>query len=56
MVEDTRGIDRTAFVILVIGVAFILAPIVIAFLTASLSYEEFVSAGGIGLNRRVELP
>ena len=50
MVEDTRGIDRTAFVILVIGVAFILAPIVIAFLTASLSYEEFVSAGGIGLN------
>ncbi len=50
MVEDTRGIDRTAFVILVIGVAFILTPIVIAFLTASLSYEEFVSAGGIGLN------
>lgn len=50
MVEDTRGIDRTAFVILVIGVAFILAPIVIAFLTASLSYEEFVGAGGIGLN------
>ncbi len=50
MVEDTRGIDRTAFAILVIGVAFILAPIVIAFLTASLSYEEFVSAGGIGLN------
>ncbi|MDE0524560.1 MAG: carbohydrate ABC transporter permease [Boseongicola sp.] len=50
MVEDTRGIDRTAFAILIIGVAFILAPIVIAFLTASLSYEEFVSAGGIGLN------
>ena len=50
MVEDTRGIDRTAFVILIVGIAFILAPIVIAFLTATLSYEEFVSAGGIGLN------
>ncbi len=50
MVEDTRGIDRTALVILIVGIAFILAPIVIAFLTATLSYEEFVSAGGIGLN------
>ena len=50
MVEDTRGIDRTALVILIVGIAFILAPILIAFLTATLSYEEFVSAGGIGLN------
>ena len=50
MVEDTRGIDRTALAILIVGIAFILAPIVIAFLTATLSYEEFVSAGGIGLN------
>lgn len=37
MVEDTRGIDRTALVILIVGIAFILAPIVIAFLTATLS-------------------
>ena len=50
MVEDTRGIDRTALAILIVGIAFILAPIVIAFLTATLSYEEFVRAGGIGLN------
>lgn len=49
MIERTRSIDITAQVILVVGVTFILAPLVIAFLTASLSYRQFVQNGGITL-------
>lgn len=49
MVENTRSIDVTATVILLLGMVFILAPLAIAFLTASLSYEEFVGRGGISL-------
>jgi sn-glycerol 3-phosphate transport system permease protein len=50
MIEMTRNINRTATVILVAGVVFILAPLVIAFMTATLSYQQFVQSGGIGLN------
>ncbi len=49
MIESTRSIDRTAQIVLIVGVAFILAPLVIAFLTASLSYQQFVQNGGIRL-------
>lgn len=48
MIENTKPIDRVAGIVLVAGVAFILAPLVIAFLTASLSYGQFVHQGGIG--------
>jgi sn-glycerol 3-phosphate transport system permease protein len=50
MIEATTGINRTAATILVAGIAFILAPLVIAFMTATLSYDEFVRAGGIGFH------
>lgn len=50
MIETTKNINRTATAILVAGIAFILAPLVIAFMTATLSYQQFVQAGGIGLN------
>ncbi|KPP85821.1 MAG: sn-glycerol 3-phosphate transport system permease protein [Rhodobacteraceae bacterium HLUCCA08] len=49
MIERTRSIDIAARIILIVGVAFILAPLVIAFLTATLSYEQFVRNGGITL-------
>jgi len=49
MIERTRSIDLTARIVLIIGVTFILAPLVIAFLTASLSYQQFVQNGGIRL-------
>lgn len=49
MIERTRSIDIVARVILAVGVVFILAPLVIAFLTASLSYQQFVQNGGITL-------
>lgn len=49
MIERTRSIDLTARIVLIVGVAFILAPLVIAFLTASLSYQQFVQNGGIRL-------
>ncbi len=49
MIERTRSIDLTAQVFLIVGVAFILAPLVIAFLTASLSYQQFLQNGGIRL-------
>lgn len=47
MIERTRSIDLTARIVLIVGVTFILAPLVIAFLTASLSYQQFVQNGGI---------
>jgi len=49
VIERTRSIDIAARIILIVGVAFILAPLVIAFLTATLSYEQFVRNGGITL-------
>lgn len=49
MIERTKGIDIAARIVLIVGVAFILAPLVIAFLTATLSYEQFVRNGGITL-------
>jgi sn-glycerol 3-phosphate transport system permease protein len=49
MIERTRSIDIAARIVLIVGVAFILAPLVIAFLTATLSYEQFVRNGGITL-------
>jgi sn-glycerol 3-phosphate transport system permease protein len=49
VIERTRSIDIAAQVILIWGVAFILSPLVIAFLTATLSYEQFVRNGGITL-------
>ncbi|WP_112321719.1 carbohydrate ABC transporter permease [Oceanibium sediminis] len=49
MIERTRTVNVVATGIMIAGILFILAPIVIAFLTATLSYEEFVSGGGIRL-------
>jgi sn-glycerol 3-phosphate transport system permease protein len=49
MIERSRSIDIAARIILIVGVAFILAPLVMAFLTATLSYEQFVRNGGITL-------
>lgn len=50
MIESTTGINRTATAILIAGIAFILAPLVIAAATATLSYEQFLRAGNVGLN------
>lgn len=49
MIESTRGIDRTAATVLILGMTFILSPLVIALIVATQSYEEFVAAGGISL-------
>lgn len=49
MIERTAGIDRTATALLVFGIAFILSPIVVALITATQSYEDFIKAGGISL-------
>lgn len=47
MIEKSTAIDRTATVLLLLGMAFVLAPLVIAFVTATQSYQQFVQAGGI---------
>lgn len=47
MIEKATGIDRTATVLLLLGMAFVLAPLVIAFVTATQSYQQFVQSGGI---------
>lgn len=49
MIETNRGIDRTASIVLIAGMFFILSPLVIALLVATQSYEEFIAAGGISL-------
>ncbi|MFN4153890.1 MAG: carbohydrate ABC transporter permease [Paracoccaceae bacterium] len=49
MIERSRSIDIAAQVMLALGVLFILAPLVIAFVVATQSYQQFVSAGGIRL-------
>ena len=45
MIENTRSVDRAASVVLLIGIAFILFPLVITLITASQSYEDFVRNG-----------
>ncbi|MDO5647630.1 carbohydrate ABC transporter permease [Paracoccus sp. (in: a-proteobacteria)] len=45
IIEDTRSIDRTANIILAIGLIFILGPLVFTFITASQSYEQFLRDG-----------
>lgn len=50
MIENAKPINRTAQIILILGMIFILLPIVIAFMTATLTYEEFIKNGGIGLS------
>lgn len=49
MIENTRSINRIAGLILALGIVFILSPLVIAFITATQSYETFVKAGGLNL-------
>ncbi len=49
MPENTRSIDRMAKLVLILGMAFVLAPIAIAVLTATQSLPAFIAAGGIGL-------
>ncbi|WP_220185063.1 carbohydrate ABC transporter permease [Paracoccus sp. S1E-3] len=45
IVEDTRGIDRTASIVLALGLLFILGPLVFTLITASQSYDSFVRSG-----------
>jgi ABC-type glycerol-3-phosphate transport system permease component len=47
MVENTRSLDITAGVILALGMAFVLLPLVVALVTATQSYET-VLTGGLG--------
>lgn len=47
MIENNRSINLTAQLTLVFGICFILAPIIIAFMVATISYEQFVQNGGI---------
>ncbi|WP_137128595.1 ABC transporter permease subunit [Rhizobium sp. FY34] len=49
MIETNGGINRTASIILIAGIIFILSPLAIALLVATQSYEDFVAAGGISL-------
>ena len=42
MIENTRSIDRTATVILILGLTFILAPLLFVLVTATQSYGDFV--------------
>lgn len=45
MIEDSRSVDRTANVILGLGMLFVLFPLTIALITASQSYDDFVRNG-----------
>ncbi len=45
MIENARSLNRTAFVILALGCLFILAPLVVAFVTATLDYGTFLRGG-----------
>ncbi|WP_319412112.1 ABC transporter permease subunit [uncultured Cohaesibacter sp.] len=42
MIENTRAIDRTAVIILTVGILFILSPLVFVVITATQSYDQFV--------------
>ncbi|MGN7962876.1 carbohydrate ABC transporter permease [Brucella sp. 22210] len=45
IVENTKGIDHVANTVLAAGMLFILGPLVLTILTASVSYEDFVRNG-----------
>lgn len=45
MVENTRSIDLVAGAILVLGMGFVLLPLVVAFITATQAYETVLSGG-----------
>ncbi len=45
MVENTRSLDLTAGLILAIGMAFVLLPLVVALVTATQSYETVLTQG-----------
>ena len=45
IIEDTRSIDRTATIILALGLIFILGPLIFTLLTATQSYDSFVRHG-----------
>lgn len=49
MIERTRSIDLAARIALAVGVMFILAPLVIAFVVATQSQQQFIENGGITL-------
>ena len=42
MIEDTRSINRVAFIVLALGLAFILLPLVFVVVTATQSYGDFL--------------
>ncbi len=45
MIENTKSLDRTANVILAVGVLYILFPLVITLVTATQSFESFLQNG-----------
>lgn len=45
MIENTRSINRFATIILVLGCIFIVAPLVVALITATLDYRTFLQGG-----------
>lgn len=45
MIENTRSINRAATIILILGCIFILVPLLIAFVTATLDYRTFLRDG-----------
>lgn len=49
MIENTRSLDLTANLVLLAGVAFILAPLALALITATQSHDQFIAAGGFSL-------
>lgn len=42
MIENTRSIDRTATLILVTGMAFVVFPLIFVIITATQSYDDFL--------------
>lgn len=42
MIENTRAIDRVATAILLVGLLFVLTPLVLVVITATQSYEDFL--------------
>lgn len=45
MIEDTRSLDRSATLLLLLGMLFILGPLAVAVITASQSYDDFLREG-----------
>lgn len=48
MLDDTNSLNRASLFILFLGISFVLLPLVIALMTATQSYEDFLSNGGLG--------